>query len=353
MKSIVVGMSGGVDSSAAAYLLKKAGYQVSGLYVRTFDTEASLKEAESARTACEFLEIPFYIKDMRESFEHTVIDRFAAMYESGLTPNPCLFCNPLIKWKGLCDFAEEKNADLIATGHYSAICEKNGRYAIKRDASSKDQSYVLYGLSQYQLSKTVFPLSGYEKEKVREMSREAGIPQADKPDSMEICFIPDNDRMGFLRERLKIKDAPGDFVDENGKVLGRHEGIARYTVGQRKGLGIALGKRIFVKEIRPMQNQVVLADDSDVFSDSLFMKNVNFQAADPKETEIISPFIKIRYGDRGAGGKITLYRDGIYRIVFDRPVRAVSPGQAAVCYDDQGLILLGGEICSFGEIKDL
>ena len=387
-----MGISGGVDSSVAAYLLQKAGHEVIGCRMRTFDTPASLAEEQSAAEVAEKLGIPLYTVDMREAFAENVIARFADEYAHGRTPNPCLLCNRLVKWQALLLCMREHEADLVATGHYAAVTKKHlltdsagftsecaadsseqgARSCVTRVASEKDQSYALYNLTQEEIAHTVFPLADLSKEEVRDLAREAGLLTAEKPDSMEICFIPDNDYAGFLADRFGIKDCPGNYVDEAGNVLGKHQGIVHYTVGQRKGLGIALGKRIFVKEIRPLTNEVVLADDSDVFTDHIFVKDMNFQLLSPDAGDGSAACVKIRYADRGTPAVIrkasaqerqTVKNAGIpdrmvfpeartasseagalYRLDFERPVRAAAPGQAAVAYDEMGHILCGGTI---------
>lgn len=397
MSRIIVGISGGVDSSVAAYLLQKAGHEVIGCRMRTFDTPASLAEEQSAAEVAEKLGIPLYTVDMREAFAENVIARFADEYAHGRTPNPCLLCNRLVKWQALLLCMREHEAELVATGHYAAVTknhfltapagftsecvadssEQGARFCVTRVASEKDQSYALYNLTQEEIEHTVFPLAGLSKEEVRDLAREAGLLTAEKPDSMEICFIPGNGYAGFLADRFGIKDCPGNYVDEAGNVLGKHQGIVHYTVGQRKGLGIALGKRIFVKEIRPLTNEVVLADDSDVFTDHIFVKDMNFQLLSPETPELAkctsaaddlclqtevsggvrAACVKIRYADRGTPAIIRRAESGaaeekfpkgtagdIFRIDFERPVRAAAPGQAAVAYDEMGHILCGGTI---------
>ena len=400
MSRIIVGISGGVDSSVAAYLLQKAGHEVIGCRMRTFDTPQSLEEEQSAAEVAAKLGIPLYTVDMREAFAENVIARFADEYAAGRTPNPCLLCNRLVKWQALLACMREHDAEYVATGHYakatqttkvSTETENNTRYCVARVASEKDQSYALYNLTQEEIAHTKFPLAGLSKEEVRDLAREAGLLTAEKPDSMEICFIPDNDYAGFLRGHFGIEDCPGNYVDESGNVLGKHQGIVHYTVGQRKGLGIALGKRIFVKEIRPLTNEVVLADDSDVFTDHIFVKDMNFQLlsletpdlafCDATDGPSLQPgavpgiraaCVKIRYADRGTPAIIrkvsaqdrqmainavmpdkTVFPEAraassaagaLYRLDFERPVRAAAPGQAAVAYDEAGHILCGGTI---------
>ena len=344
MSKIIVGISGGVDSSVAAYLLKKAGHEVIGCRMRTFDTKASEKEEEESRKVCEALSIPLHIYDFREEFKKEVIELFAKEYSEGRTPNPCCICNRTVKWQALERCRNDFSADAVATGHYARTEYLNGRWSVGRAGSGKDQSYALYNLSQEEIRDTLFPLASYEKEEIRAIAKEAGLLTAEKPDSMEICFIPENDYAGFLKENFGIEDRPGNYVDEKGTVLGRHEGIVHYTVGQRKGLGIALGKRIFVKEIRPLTNEVVLADDADVFTGSILIKDVNFQAAGPDQEIVSACLIKVRYADKGTPGTVTRESENRYRINFATPVRAAAPGQAAVLYDEAGRILLGGTI---------
>lgn len=372
---IVIGLSGGVDSSVAAYLLKKAGHEVIGCTMRTFDTERSLRELEDARKIAEKLDIPFIVMDRRKEFEEDVIRYFVSEYVHGRTPNPCCICNRRVKWQTLLDCMKEQRADKVATGHYSGIGELCGRYYIKKaDKLDKDQSYALYNLTQEEISHTIMPLSGYNKDEVRAIAEEAGLFNSDKPDSQEICFIPDKDYAGFIerhkellpedilvsstdkgedavdKETLKWNE-PGNFVDIHGKILGQHKGIINYTVGQRKGLGIALGKRIFVREIRPLSNEVVLSDNDEVFSDRLVCEDVNFQAVDFESISAIDAdaelkaIVKIRYADKGTRAVIRRAEEtGRYIVSFEQPVRAVTPGQAAVFYDEEDRLLGGGLI---------
>ncbi|MDO4488979.1 MAG: tRNA 2-thiouridine(34) synthase MnmA [Eubacteriales bacterium] len=342
MGKFVVGISGGVDSSVAAYLLLKAGHEVVGCRMRTYDTDASKIEEESAEVICRTLGIPLITPDFRDVFMHEVIEYFANEYREGRTPNPCCICNRRVKWNMLMKNLEETGADYVATGHYAESVFENGRYAIKRVPNEKDQSYALYNLTQDEIRLTRFPLVGYSKDEIRKMAAEAGLPTANKADSMDVCFIPDGDYAGFLKEKAGIEDKPGNFVDIDGNILGPHRGITNFTVGQRKGLGIALGKRVFVKEIRPLTGEVVLADDCDVFTDGILIKDVNFQLVESDTIE--SPCIRIRYADKGAPGIMKREDDETFRLSFERPVRAAAPGQAAVLYDNEGRILCGGTI---------
>lgn len=343
MSRIVVGLSGGVDSAVAAWLLKKEGHEVIGCRMRTFDTEASFIEEESAKRVADHLGIPLIIKDYREEFRTDVIDYFASEYAAGRTPNPCLICNRQVKWKSLMSCMNEAGASFVATGHYASAGHE-GRWYVRRADSPKDQSYALFNLTQEEISHTIFPLTRYTKDEIRQIASEAGLSNAEKPDSMEICFIPENDYAGFLREKFGIEDCPGNYIDADGNILGRHEGIVHYTVGQRKGLGIALGKRIFVKEIRPLTNEVVLADDEDVFTERIMLRDVNFQLAAEDAGEVKAQSVKVRYSDRGTPGIMIRDDNGDFLVRFERPVRAAAPGQAAVLYDDKNRILCGGFI---------
>lgn len=367
---IAIGLSGGVDSSVAAHLLLEEGHELIGCTMRTFDTERSRREAADAEAVARRLGIPFYEVDYRKEFLREVITYFISEYTKGRTPNPCCICNRKVKWEALLSCAGDQGADMVATGHYARLeqlpKEEGGRYCIRQALTlRKDQSYALYNLKQEQLAKTLLPLGSYTKEEVRDLAGRIGLFTADKPDSQEICFIPDTDYAGFIRNNIGLLretglmdsleqirwEEPGNYVDREGHVLGRHRGIIHYTVGQRKGLGIALGRRIFVKEIRPETNEVVLADNEEVFSDRLYLKEVNWQARDfgkePAGAEL-SARVRIRYGHSGSPALIRkLERDGEssgYEVSFLEPVRAITPGQAAVFYDDAGRILGGGLI---------
>lgn len=339
MSKVIVGLSGGVDSSVAAYLLKKQGYEVIGVNVITLP-DADFSDAQKV---AETLNIPFDTVDLSKEFSERVIDYFAEEYKNGRTPNPCIVCNRYVKWEGLLAALHAYNADYVATGHY-AYPEKldNGRYSLRK-ADSKDQTYALFRLSQEQLEKTLMPLAGMDKDHVREIAKEAGIPVANKPDSQEICFIPDHDYVKFLKEKCGISAAPGNFVDESGKVIGKHNGITNYTIGQRKGLG-AFGHPVFVREIRPSSNEVVLAEGTDVYASFALAANINYMGM-ADFTDGFEAFAKIRYAH--AGSKCRLYHTetGI-RAEFSEPVRAITPGQALVIYDDNGRVLAGGTIVS-------
>ncbi len=351
-KTVVVGMSGGVDSSVAAYLLKKQGYNVIGVTMQiwqkgdacTVEREGGccgLSAVNDARRVAEQLDIPYYVMNFRKEFEENVIRYFVREYREGRTPNPCIACNRYVKWESLLQKSLALGADYIATGHYAKIRQlESGRYTLLRsDAKGKDQTYALYNLTQEQLAHTLFPLGEYEKPQVRELAEMAGLRVAQKPDSQEICFVPDNDYAGFIERETGVKEEVGNFVSTSGKILGQHKGIGHYTIGQRKGLGIAFGEPMFVVEIRAHSNEVVLGRGEEVFANRLTARKVNYMAAAGFEAgqEVTA---KIRYNDSGAKAIISAVGDDFFTLDFPVSVRAVTPGQAVVLYD--GAYVLGG-----------
>jgi tRNA-specific 2-thiouridylase len=355
-KKVVVGMSGGVDSSVAAYLLKEQGYDVVGVTMQIWQDESNeavenhggccgLSAVDDARRVAAMLDIPYYVMNFKKEFQRDVIDYFVEEYRQGRTPNPCIACNRYVKWESLLTRSLSIGADYIATGHYARIEQlSNGRYAIRNSVTAKkDQTYALYNLTQEQLSRTLMPIGDYTKDEVRGIAEKIGLVVAHKPDSMEICFVPDNDYAGFIERETGKTSVPGDFVDVDGNVIGRHKGVIHYTVGQRKGLGIALGKPAFVVAIKPETNQVVIGDDSDVFTDRLYADNLNFMAVEDI-TEPIHVMAKIRYSHGGAMCTVKKVDEDKIECVFDEPVRAVTPGQAVVLYDGE-YVLGGGTIC--------
>ena len=308
---VVVGMSGGVDSSVAAYLLKQQGYEVIGVTMQIWQKEdnqtveenggcCGLSAVEDARRVAQMLDIPYYVMNFREEFDQKVIRYFMREYLNGRTPNPCIACNRYVKWESLLQRSMQIGADYIATGHYARIEQlQNGRYAIRNSVTAaKDQTYALYNLTQEQLMRTKMPVGAYEKSQVRAIAEELGLYVAHKPDSMEICFVPDQDYARFIEENSGKKIPEGNFVTTDGKIVGRHRGITHYTVGQRKGLNLSMGKPVFVLEIRPETNEVVIGDGTEVYADRLICSDLNFMSV-PDFPDDFPVVAKIRYNHRG------------------------------------------------------
>lgn len=341
-KKVLVAMSGGVDSSAAAAMLIEKGYEVSGAIMKLWQDgqyfEGVNEDIENARIVADTLGIDFHVFDFSKEFENEVVSPFCNEYIKGKTPNPCVFCNKHLKFGAFFEKAMEMGFDYVATGHYAkVICDDNGKYNLHCKQGAKDQSYVLYNLNQDILSHLLLPVGGLEKDVIREYAKKAGLPTFDRPDSQEICFIPDKDYAKFLSNR-GYNTPVGDFVSKNGDIMGKHKGIMHYTVGQRKGLG-SFGSPKFVLSINGENNQVILGENDDLFTTTLVCDNVNFLDGRTL-TEPLKAGIKIRYSAKAESGVISPLEDGKYRVDFDIPVRAVTPGQSAVFYD--GDILLGG-----------
>lgn len=349
---VVVGLSGGVDSAVAAYLLKKQGYQVIGVTLRTWEAESGAYsrccDISDARATAMQLGIPFYNINSLPEFRKHVTDPFARAYISGLTPNPCVACNRYIKWERLLSFADEINAEYVATGHYARIEKtESGRYTVKQAAfAAKDQTYMLYQLSQEQLARTLMPLSELTKDEVRKIAEEAGLAVAGKHDSQEICFVLNGGYAEYIESYVdEALPPPGDFVDEEGNVLGKHKGIVNYTVGQRKGLGLALGYPAYVRRIDPGSNTVVIGDEASVLKSSILCGELHFMAVeDIKAGESLAANVKIRYHHAAVPAEIRRIDDNTVLVEFEKPVKAPAPGQSAVFYDSENRVLGGGII---------
>lgn len=352
MTKVAVGLSGGVDSAVTAHLLKEQKYEVFGVFVGMSD----MTDSQSAREVAGQLGISLAEVDITKEFQHEVMDYFVDEYLRGRTPNPCCQCNRFAKIHALRRWADENDVEYIATGHYAEIVNV-GRFSLQ-NVGKKDQTYALYNLSQEQLEKTLMPLKDYSKEEIRRMALECGLKVADKPDSQDICFIPDGDYAKFLRQYIEEKrpellsqiPREGNFISEEGKILGKHTGFTDYTIGQRKGLNVSTGHRMFVKCINPKTNEVILSDE-DVFGNEIEVSNINFMAVAgiDKLHEGDRFFTKIRYAHRGQWGTVEKinYDNGVIKFTFEEPVRAITPGQAAVFYNsdsDDRYIMFGGSI---------
>jgi tRNA-specific 2-thiouridylase len=352
-ETVVVGMSGGVDSSVAAYLLKEQGYNVIGITMTLVPKDVfyeekvggccSISAVNDARRVADQLGIYYYVMNFREVFEKKVINYFIDEYLAGRTPNPCIACNKYIKFDEFLRKANALGAKYVATGHYATIKydDERKRYLLIRSRDvKKDQTYMLYNLTQYQLAHTLMPLGGYTKEQVRKIAEDIGLLVFNKPDSEEICFVPDNDYAGFIERRVPDKVEKGYFVDVNGNILGEHKGIVHYTIGQRKGLGLALGRPVFVVDIIPEKNLVVIGDEGEVFKNKLYAEDLNFIPFDKLDGPM-RVSAKIRYTAKEAKAIITPYKDGVM-VEFDEPQRAITKGQSVVFYD--GDIVVGGGV---------
>ena len=342
---VLLGMSGGVDSSVSAYLLKKEGYEVIGATFNLWDKDThnkTLSNIKDAKNVADMLGIQFHVFDMREQFKKYVVDYFISEYESGKTPNPCVACNRYVKFQGLIDKARDLNIDFVATGHYAKVEKEENRYILKKSKEeSKDQTYFLYKLTQEQLSKTLFPLGNYKKTEIRDIAKKLDLKTANRPDSQEVCFIEDNNHYNFVKEYSQNLTQQGDMVDIQGNVLGIHNGISKYTIGQRRGLGVVTGKPMFVIDIDGESNTVILGSNDDLFKKELIASNLNWIAIDSLE-DSMEVDIKIRSTAKSAKGKISPIDNSRVQVIFNTPQRAITRGQSVVFYKEDSVI--GGGI---------
>lgn len=348
MKKALIAMSGGVDSSVAAFFMKQNGYECIGTTMKLYDNDdigiqrdktcCSLDDINDARSVAQKLGMPYYVLNFKGEFESKVIDKFIKTYEQGGTPNPCIDCNRYLKFEKLMHKMKELQLDYVVTGHYADIEQKDGRYYLKKGKDlSKDQSYVLYSLTQDQLAHTIFPLGKYSKDEIRAVAEQNGFINAHKKDSMDICFVPDGDYAKFIENHCNKTYPKGDFVDKDGNVLGKHNGIIRYTIGQRKGLGLSVGHPVYVCDKDIDKNLVVIGGNEDLMTKRLVANDFNWIA--PMPANKIHCAAKTRYNM--VEKPCTAWCEGDNVIVeFDDEVRAVTSGQAVVLYD--GEYVLGG-----------
>lgn len=348
-KKVVIAMSGGVDSSVAACLLQEQGYEVTGIMLKLWADECGEKEnsccppeaIQQARDVAGILGIPFYVIDTQELFKHKIVDLFIAQYGQGLTPNPCFFCNRIIRWGFLLDFCLQSGIQYLATGHYARIIQQeNGVFTLKKGIDpSKDQSYVLAGLTSDQLSSTIFPLGNYRKGEVREIARHRGLPVAEKHDSQDLCFINKNGYRDFLLRHSPESLIPGLILDTTGKVVGKHSGLANYTIGQRKGLGAGFPQPMYVVRKEVDSNALVIGTDEDLGQSKFYVKN--YQLSSINNLEDLT--VKIRYKSPFLDCRLTEVNENMLGVELSRPARDITPGQIAVFYR-------GDEVAGSGEI---
>ena len=360
---VLVAMSGGIDSSVTAMLLHEEGYEVIGMTMKTWDYQSSggsnketgccsLDSINDARNMAVEMGFPHYIIDIREEFGDSVIDYFTEEYMNGRTPNPCVMCNTHIKWDALLRRADNLGCDFIATGHYAQQRELNGRYYVSKGVDrKKDQSYVLFGISQKSLARTILPLGGMTKDEIRQIAMDSGFEAlAKKPESYEICFIPDNDYRGFLERRVENMDekvGEGEFVLQNGKVVGKHRGYPFYTIGQRKGLGVALGDAAYVTDIQKDKNRVVLGFENELTKNAMTVNKLNMLKYESLNGEFEAT-TKVRYHDKGTLSNLVQQDDNIF-VKFHQGVESIAPGQAAVFYEGDDVVGGGWILNSFNE----
>lgn len=351
-KKVLLGMSGGVDSSVAAILLKEQGYDVIGVTLKLWESEeqestcCNLEATLDAKRVCDKLSIPHYTLNAKEQFKNHVIDDFICQYKNCRTPNPCIECNKYLKFGYMYEKAKELGAEYIATGHYAKVeySEKYERYALKKaDNIAKDQSYVLYSIPKELIGKLIFPLAEMEdKEDIRNVAREYGLTIANKPDSEDICFIPDGDYKKFLENNSDLKEKEGNIVTTNGEILGQHKGLYRYTIGQRKGLGIAYSEPLFVIGFNSEKNELIVGTEKETYKTEMLVNQINLLLIDKIEKPM-KVMVKIRYSSKEYPANIEMLEEDTIRVVFDEPVARITSGQSAVFYIDD-MVLGGGKI---------
>lgn len=348
-KKVLLGMSGGVDSSVSAILLKKQGYEVIGVKMQLWNTDEnpdSLELMNDAKQVCEFLEIEYHEINARTEFQKYVIDDFICNYANCKTPNPCIECNKHLKFGVMYNLAKELGADYIATGHYAKVeySDKYGRIVLKKSKSqSKDQSYVLYSINKEILPHLIFPLDEFKsKDEIRDIARENNLRVANKPDSEDICFIPDGNYKSFLEKNSSITKKSGNIVDKDGKILGKHCGLYKYTIGQRKGLGISNKEPLYVLDFNIEKNELIVGEQDELFENEIIVKDINLLAID-EINEPIKVQTKIRYAAKPAHSVVYKIDENTVKVVFEEPVRGATPGQSAVFYDDE-IVIGGGKI---------
>lgn len=350
-KKVLLGMSGGVDSSVSAILLKQAGYEVIGCTMKLWEEKQEQTDNQSildAKKVCEKLGIKHIVVDFRQDFECSVVQNFIQEYESANTPNPCVECNRAIKFGRLYEKAQELGCDYIATGHYASIhySEKYGQMVLQKSSEErKDQTYFLYTIKKEKLPHILFPLQEYtQKEKIREIAKENELPVAQKKDSQEICFIPDNEYQRFLKDHQFHPEKQGDIVLTTGEKLGKHTGLSHYTIGQRKGLGISYHEPLYVIHLDPEKNQVIVGIDKELYQSKLLANQLNWMVEKIAKDQPVNCLAKIRY--RAKEAKATIYpkENGSVEVIFEEPQRAITPGQSVVFYDEDGIVLGGGKI---------